>query len=131
MQNKNWLLIAAFVYLIAILLRFYYPFVLGEFEEYFYHNALLLNTNDGYFYAQGARDILAGDLYRYDPKENQSVLIARDIPYDRKSTGSGVASIGIGVTEHYYFFRYDDPLPDADTEKALSEIGKIYFEKSL
>lgn len=60
MQNKNWLLIAVFVYLIAILLRFYYPFVLGEFEEYFYHNALLLNTNDGYFYAQGARDILAG-----------------------------------------------------------------------
>ena len=46
MQKKNWLLIATFVYLIAILLRFYYPFVLGEFEEYFYHKSLILMADD-------------------------------------------------------------------------------------
>ena len=99
-----------------------YPFRFFENESSLYY------FNDPPLFAMfDPRDILAGDLYRYDPKENQSVLIARDIPYDRKSTGSGVASIGIGVTEHYYFFRYDDPLPDADTEKALTVYGEGDF----
>ena len=96
--------------------------------RFFENESSLYYFNDPPLFAMfDPRDILAGDLYRYDPKENQSVLIARDIPYDRKSTGSGVASIGIGVTEHYYFFRYDDPLPDADTEKALTVYGEGDF----
>ena len=37
----------------------------------------------------------------------------------------------LGATMHVLSDDYKGLLKDADTEKALSEIGKIYFEKSL
>ncbi len=52
MVYKNWFWWAFLVYILVVLLRFYYPFALGGLEY--------LNTNDGYFYAQGARDLLEG-----------------------------------------------------------------------
>ncbi|WP_299546941.1 STT3 domain-containing protein [uncultured Helicobacter sp.] len=46
------------IYLICVALRFYYPFILESFPQYFLDNAWLLNTHDAYFYAQGAKDVL-------------------------------------------------------------------------
>lgn len=58
MSIKVYLLASLCIYAICVTLRFYYPFILGFFPQYFYDNAWLLNTHDAYFYAQGAKDIL-------------------------------------------------------------------------
>ena len=54
---KKWFWWAVLAYIVSLLLRFYYPFLLGDL---YYYKGWLLNTNDGYFYAQGARDLLLG-----------------------------------------------------------------------
>ncbi|MBD5164721.1 STT3 domain-containing protein [Helicobacter sp.] len=45
-------------YCLCVGVRFYYPFILSAYPQYFYNEALLLNTHDGYFYAQGAKHLL-------------------------------------------------------------------------
>ncbi len=46
-------------YCLCVGIRFYYPFLLSAYPQYFYNEALLLNTHDGYFYAQGAKYLLS------------------------------------------------------------------------
>lgn len=46
-------------YCLCVGVRFYCPFVLSAYPQYFYNEALLLNTHDGYFYAQGAKYLLS------------------------------------------------------------------------
>lgn len=58
MSLKAYFLASLCVYIFCVALRFYYPFVLESFPQYFYNNAWLLNTHDAYFYAQGAKDVL-------------------------------------------------------------------------
>jgi len=44
----------------ALLARMYwYDYALGE-PNYIYKNQVMINTNDGYYYAEGARDLIAG-----------------------------------------------------------------------
>ena len=50
------------VYSFCVGVRFYYVLVMQSHTEYFYQQALMINSNDGYFYAQGARDILQDKL---------------------------------------------------------------------
>ena len=48
-------------YLFSIGIRMYWPFAFAfEHPEMFYNGQLMINTNDGYFYATGAKDILEG-----------------------------------------------------------------------
>ena len=58
MRLKSFLSLAFFVFLLCVLFRLYYPFVLSAYPQYFYNQAPLLNTHDGYFYAQGAKELL-------------------------------------------------------------------------
>ncbi|WDL74201.1 hypothetical protein IP360_04940 [Helicobacter winghamensis] len=58
MSLKAYFLASLCVYIFCVALRFYYPFILESFPQYFSNNAWLLNTHDAYFYAQGAKDIL-------------------------------------------------------------------------
>lgn len=58
MTFKKYLILSACIYCICIAIRFYYPFILESYPQYFFYNAPLLNTHDSYFYAQGARDLL-------------------------------------------------------------------------
>ena len=54
-----WALIgAAFVF--SVLARLYWVFWAGEYPEFFWNGELMINTNDGYVFAEGARDMLAG-----------------------------------------------------------------------
>lgn len=58
MRLKSFLSLAFFVFLLCVLLRLYYLFALSAYPQYFYNQAPLLNTHDGYFYAQGAKELL-------------------------------------------------------------------------
>ncbi|MBX7489887.1 STT3 domain-containing protein [Helicobacter turcicus] len=58
MSIRVYLLTSVCIYALCVTLRFYYPFVLESYPQYLHNNTWLLNTHDGYFYAQGAKDIL-------------------------------------------------------------------------
>ncbi|EKP1866610.1 peptide-binding protein [Campylobacter coli] len=47
-------------YVFSVLCRFYWIWWASEFNEYFFNNQLMIISNDGYAFAEGARDMIAG-----------------------------------------------------------------------
>lgn len=62
MRLRFFIPLSFFVFLVGVGIRFYYLFALNAYPQYFYNGAPLLNTHDGYFYAQGAKELL--NLYQ-------------------------------------------------------------------
>jgi dolichyl-diphosphooligosaccharide--protein glycosyltransferase/undecaprenyl-diphosphooligosaccharide--protein glycosyltransferase len=54
------LLFMLLAYLFSIGIRMYWPIHFADNESFRYAGELMINTNDGYFFATGARDILEG-----------------------------------------------------------------------
>lgn len=54
------LLLMSVAYLFSIGLRLYWPIEFFDNESFRYAGELMINTNDGYFFATGARDIIEG-----------------------------------------------------------------------
>ena len=54
----------AFAFSIAIRLIWVYQF--SNFESFHYADTFMINTNDGYYWAEGARDLLAGTHQKFD-----------------------------------------------------------------
>lgn len=54
----------AFVFSVAVRLIWYFQF--SGYEPFYFNSQFMLNTNDGYFYAEGARDILSGVTQKFD-----------------------------------------------------------------
>jgi len=54
----------AFAFSIAIRLIWVYQF--SDFESFKYADTFMINTNDGYYWAEGARDLLAGTHQKFD-----------------------------------------------------------------
>ncbi len=50
----------AIAYLFSISIRFIWIDAIGNAPEFRWNNAIMINNNDGYYFAEGARDILAG-----------------------------------------------------------------------
>lgn len=48
-------------YIFSISLRFIWIDALGDAPQFRWNNELMINNNDGYYFAEGARDILAGN----------------------------------------------------------------------
>ncbi|MCR2064287.1 STT3 domain-containing protein [Campylobacter helveticus] len=44
----------------SVLCRFYWIYWASDFNEYFFNNELMISSNDGYTFAEGARDKIAG-----------------------------------------------------------------------
>ena len=51
-------IVIAFVFSVG--LRYIYVNEISNISDFFWQNKLMINTNDGYFFAEGARDIIAG-----------------------------------------------------------------------
>ena len=49
-----------FAYTFSVLCRFYWIWWAGQFNEYFFNDQLMIISNDGYAFAEGARDMIAG-----------------------------------------------------------------------
>lgn len=57
-------IIIAFLFSAAIRMIWYYQF--NDYEPFRFNNQLMINTNDGYYWAEGARDILNGSHQEND-----------------------------------------------------------------
>ena len=75
----------SFIFSVAIRLIWVYQF--HDYSDFYWNGQLMINTNDGYFYAEGARDILAGshqanDLSPIDtPLAQVTALFAQVLPF--------------------------------------------------
>lgn len=59
-KNYNLLAFILIAFIFSIICRFYWIFWASEFNEYFFNNELMIISNDGYAFAEGARDMIAG-----------------------------------------------------------------------
>ena len=66
MRLPLFLALTAIAYLFAIVVRYYWVDWASQFPDFFWNDQLMINTNDGYFWAEGARDILAGHHQPHD-----------------------------------------------------------------
>lgn len=77
-------IVLAFIFSIAVRLIWVYQF--DDFESFKYAGQFMINTNDGYYWAEGARDLLSGVSQKYDLSPiNQAAsqltyLLARVLP---------------------------------------------------
>lgn len=87
-------------YCLCVGVRFYYLFVLSAYPQYFYNEALLLNTNDGYFYAQGAKYLLSQEFHSIfswefwqNPKEFFTILNSPHLSQTSPKSANEILSI--------------------------------------
>ncbi|TKX32061.1 undecaprenyl-diphosphooligosaccharide--protein glycotransferase [Campylobacter estrildidarum] len=62
-KNQNLILLFFMIfsaYIFSVVCRFYWVFWASQFNEYFFNNQLMITSNDGYAFAEGARDMIAG-----------------------------------------------------------------------
>ena len=58
--SKHLLLMIVLAFIFSVGLRFYWVYWASDYPQFFWNNQLMINTNDGYAFAEGARDYLAG-----------------------------------------------------------------------
>ncbi|MCI0500994.1 MAG: peptide transporter [Epsilonproteobacteria bacterium] len=73
------LIVIAFVFSVAT--RMIWVYELKDVEQFKFNNELMINTNDGYYYAEGARDRLAGTHQENDlsPIESSASILAAGV----------------------------------------------------
>lgn len=59
-ENKRVLLLILIAYIFSIAVRLIWVYQFHGYEPFIYNNQFMINTNDGYYWAEGARDLLAG-----------------------------------------------------------------------
>lgn len=59
-NTKKILLLIAVAFLFSIAVRLIWVYQFSGYEPFIFNNQFMINTNDGYYYAEGARDILSG-----------------------------------------------------------------------
>jgi len=83
-------ILIAFTFSIAVRLIWVYQF--QGMEQFKFNNQFMINTNDGYYYAEGARDIVAGiteksnDLSPFESAGSiLTAMIAKILPFSFES----------------------------------------------
>ncbi|WP_345993631.1 STT3 domain-containing protein [Sulfurimonas sp. HSL-1716] len=59
-DSKKILLLIAVAYLFSVAVRFIWIYQFHGYEPFMYNGQFMINTNDGYYWAEGARDLLSG-----------------------------------------------------------------------
>lgn len=83
---RSLFVLMAIAYLFAISMRFIWPYEVKSVPQFHWNNELIINNNDGYFYAQGARDILKGSHEHNslspvdDPISKTTAFLSKIIP---------------------------------------------------
>lgn len=60
LNQKSLFLYLFLAYAFSVLCRFYWVFWASSFESFYFNDALMIVSNDGYVFAEGARDMIAG-----------------------------------------------------------------------
>ena len=58
LSKLSWMIIIAFLFSFSV--RLYWVVWANDYPELFWNDDIMINTNDGYAFAEGARDRLAG-----------------------------------------------------------------------
>lgn len=80
------ILLMIVAYIFSVGMRFIWVDIVSAYPQFYWNNEITLNTNDGYFFAEGARDILAGHHDQYDQSpvdgapSQLTALLAKVIP---------------------------------------------------
>ena len=59
-ETKLTLLYIILAFLFSVAMRFIWVTHFSGYEPFYFHNQFMINTNDGYYWAEGARDLLSG-----------------------------------------------------------------------
>jgi len=59
-ETKLTLLYITLAFLFSVALRFIWVVQFSGYEPFYFHDQFMINTNDGYYWAEGARDLLSG-----------------------------------------------------------------------
>ncbi len=60
-QNKKTLLLIILAFLFSFSIRLIWVYQFSGYEQFKFNDQFMINTNDGYYWAEGARDILANN----------------------------------------------------------------------
>lgn len=63
-QNNIIYIVTAFIF--SLLVRFIWIYQFSDFESFKFAGQFMINTNDGYYWAEGARDLLNGITQKHD-----------------------------------------------------------------
>ncbi len=89
--NKQTLLFILIAFLFSFSLRLIWVYQFNDYEQFKFNNEFMINTNDGYYWAEGARDILSGDqnINKNSPihtaTSQLTALIAKILPFSFES----------------------------------------------
>jgi len=73
-KNKQTLLLILIAFTFSFVVRLIWVYQFSEYEQFQFNDAFMINTNDGYYYAEGARDILSGISQENDLSPVESAL---------------------------------------------------------
>ena len=59
-ENKKTVILIFIAFIFSFTIRLIWVQQFAEVEQFKFNSEFMLNTNDGYFYAEGARDIISG-----------------------------------------------------------------------
>ena len=75
-STKKFLLLLGVAYLFSVVIRLFWVYAMGDDASMQWNGQLMINTNDGYYWAEGARDILRGEKhYVTSPVTNPTSLL--------------------------------------------------------
>jgi len=84
---KSFIVLTLIAYIFSISIRTIWVYQFKDVESFRWNNQLMINTNDGYGYAEGARDILSGTHQKGDfsfvdaPISRVTALFAKVLPF--------------------------------------------------
>ena len=91
-ENRRALIYILIAFTFSVLMRLIWVYQFQDYEQFRFNDQLMINTNDGYFYAEGARDIINGvtkvstDLSGFQSATSQlTAFIAQILPFSFES----------------------------------------------
>ena len=90
-KNKQTILLILIAFIFSFSLRLIWIYQFSDYEQFKFNGQFMINTNDGYYWAEGARDILSGSQNINENSPIQSAtsrltaLIAKILPLSFES----------------------------------------------
>lgn len=74
LDKKQLFLLILIAYAFSVAVRFIWIYEFHGYEPFMFHNQFMINTNDGYYYAQGAQNLLLSPHHRWYHSPYHSAL---------------------------------------------------------
>ena len=90
-QNKQILIYILIAFAFSIVVRLIWIYQFSDTEQYKFNEQFMINTNDGYFWAEGTRDIISGVSQENDRSpinsstSNLTAMISKILPFSFES----------------------------------------------